>query len=713
MTAISKEAKRRGSFQDSYAFDYALKVTERHTHSRSVLSAHCLFCIYVGREQKSEETRIRQSTTHPKDFKLPFRIELFRKHHEGQHSSIWRRYQSVSEQDKSTFFDDYTVYANTLFAKFQPMQTPLTFEIDAPIVDTIIGDMFFNADDHTSTSHANALRLFKRNDDTGGYKVTRENSLQFGLIVDFIAAGLSFRQVESVLNAFKARTGLAKIGCINDTGIANNARVLCGINLHMISQILNSSRTWAFSLANDGSTHYGRSYFDNRIRIHHHGDIFNVHMLAIPMFERHTADNMYNLISRVLDIICPMWRSKILGIGSDGAPTMTGCIQGVVTQLEQQAEHPIYRIWCGLHQLDLVMKGAYEELLDGGFVKTINAVITHLRAQSKLIADMGQSTCPKLTTRWVAMGAVCDWLLMKQRRLLEHFNSADKYRKHAPPMSLWIVIAMVNTLTKYVNKVFEQLQSDNLLVCQQKVVLEKLAVNICAHTHVEGPLPAETLAELSEDSNSMRGRFIISHKSVIDVIYDQGLFIREIYDNLDDIEQTQIIRTIGNLILSIVDGIIAIQAERDSGNCPTDEMPPVLPHELVKLRTGEFGINILARHLPQLQLTWTEDRIAQIEQDHRELREIHQQDHLFQSRLKECDHKTTFKAGWAMVDGKFSALQDFCGGIATVFANTASVESDFSILGWERDEYCLSLTDLSLEGILQSKQHELLKSLIR
>jgi hypothetical protein len=92
--------------------------------------------------------------------------------------------------------------------------------------------MFFHPDDHAGTSHTNALRLFKR--DANGYKVTRENSLQFGLIVDLIAAGLSFRQVESVLNMFKARTGLAKIGCINDTGIANNARALCGINMQMI-----------------------------------------------------------------------------------------------------------------------------------------------------------------------------------------------------------------------------------------------------------------------------------------------------------------------------------------------------------------------------------------------------------------------------------------------------------------------------------------------
>ena len=50
----------------------------------------------------------------------------------------------------------------------------------------------------------------------------------------------------------------------------------------------------------------------------------------------------------------------------------------------------------------------------------------------------------------------------------------------------------------------------------------------------------------------------------------------------------------GNLILSIVDGIIVIQVERDSENRPSNDIPPVLPHELVKLHIGEFGINILA-----------------------------------------------------------------------------------------------------------------------
>lgn len=50
---------------------------------------------------------------------------------------------------------------STLFAKFQPVQTPFTFDIDASIIDIIIGDMSFHPDDHDGTSRSNAIGLFK------------------------------------------------------------------------------------------------------------------------------------------------------------------------------------------------------------------------------------------------------------------------------------------------------------------------------------------------------------------------------------------------------------------------------------------------------------------------------------------------------------------------------------------------------------------------
>jgi len=143
MTAISKQAKRKGLFQDSYARDYALRVTERHTHTRQVLLVRCLFCIYVGRGQKPCEERVRQSTINSKNFRPLFRPELFKDHHERQHLSIWQQYQSTPDQEKSTFFDDYTTYANTLFPKFEPAQTPFTFDIERPLLILLLEICFF------------------------------------------------------------------------------------------------------------------------------------------------------------------------------------------------------------------------------------------------------------------------------------------------------------------------------------------------------------------------------------------------------------------------------------------------------------------------------------------------------------------------------------------------------------------------------------------
>ena len=46
----------------------------------------------------------------------------------------------------------------------------------------------------------------------------------------------------------------------------------------------------------------------------------------------------------------------------------------------------------------------------------------------------------------------------------------------------------------------------------------------------------------------------------------------------------------------------------------------------------------------------------------------------------------------------------FRGGLANAFANTTSVESDFSILKWGEDDFLQSMMDLTLEGIFQGKQ---------
>ncbi len=73
--------------------------------------------------------------------------------------------------------------------------------------------------------------------------------------------------------------------------------------------------------------------------------------------------------------------------------------------------------------------------------------------------------------------------------------------------------------------------------------------------------------------------------------------------------------------------------------------------------------------------------------------------------------ETSFDDAWDCAPGRFGHLRSFCGGLATVFANTMSVESDFFIFKWEIDENRTCLMHLSFEGVFQAKQRAFMEML--
>lgn len=51
-------------------------------------------------------------------------------------------------------------------------------------------------------------------------------------------------------------------------------------------------------------------------------------------------------------------------------------------------------------------------------------------------------------------------------------------------------------------------------------------------------------------------------------------------------------------------------------------------------------------------------------------------------------------------------LRYFSGGFATLFQGSATVESDFSIIKYEKNRYRSNLAHMSAEGTLHAKQHK-------
>jgi hypothetical protein len=99
-----------------------------------------------------------------------------------------------------------------------------------------------------------------------------------------------------------------------------------------------------------------------------------------------------------------------LSIAADGERKMTGNIQRVSTRFEQVAQPGFFRIWCGLHQLDLkLFQKCYTSLIDESFYHTMTTPISYLQCQYKLVAEMKTKAQLISDTRCESMYTVSTW----------------------------------------------------------------------------------------------------------------------------------------------------------------------------------------------------------------------------------------------------------------------------------------------------------------
>ena len=133
----------------------------------------------------------------------------------------------------------------------------------------------------------------------------------------------------------------------------------------------------------------------------------------------------------------------ILSIGIDGERTMTGRINGVQTLFKRAANYPVVRIWCGLHQVDLVTQREYEQLCDE-IVILLTSMISYLRRQQNLQIKM-KSTYPKFaSTHWLSMKKVTGWLKRHRVKIIEYFNLKNPTCKPKPDW--WIVLLCLDSV---------------------------------------------------------------------------------------------------------------------------------------------------------------------------------------------------------------------------------------------------------------------------
>ena len=196
-------------------------------------------------------------------------------------------------------------------------------------------------------------------DAVSAYTACIRNHAQLDMIVEYASLGASFRMIEKLANATRKLTGVSKYPGCSQRQVAKVLQVVCASNIQMLLEIL--GKCWAFS------THQSTSYLDLRVRFCFGDNIHNFHVISAPMDGSHTGEEMFEIIVGVLNIIRPGWRESLIGVATDGARNMTGRFSGVVSKIQQCVGPHFVRVWCGAHQLDLVMAHTYDKVLHEEF----------------------------------------------------------------------------------------------------------------------------------------------------------------------------------------------------------------------------------------------------------------------------------------------------------------------------------------------------------
>jgi hypothetical protein len=703
-------SKHPAAFIEKHCNEFGLKITSRDAGSSQVASVICMFCTTFGRDVNVGAKRKR--TDKPKYWqKGSFRTDNYSSHMFSQHTEKWEEYRTLETTEARTaFFVSTDVpFVSTLHAHGVCGARQLRFLLNKRIVETVIGDMFFHPDDVDGVTQRRALSIFKMLSDDeveepaegrDQYVAEIKTVKRFTLAVKLIALGDSFRSVSRQLNVIREESGIADYGGSSDVTISNYVRIVCAVSLQKLAELM--EKVWACSMGFDCSTHHENSYMDIRVRVFFEGRLRNYHVVALPMFERHTGKYMTELIAKLFDAVFTDWRISMIGLSTDGDRTMTGRIRGVVTRIEQMLGPGVVRVWCGLHQLDLVMQSMFESAFDESFLDKLTTLIGFLRRQQNLIARM-RSKCPKFcAVRWLSMGKVLDWLALHQDDVRKYL--VEKRVSWEPDEYWWIFLHAIVAIVKEANIVFASLQGLTTLLVEQRVRLSHLVATYCRMCRMQGPLSADSMQMVDESTMSSRGAFAVSHTEVRSFVEGLGRWILCALDGMDESARDALVRCCAEMFVQLADGISRIVAERDSSNDSAEELAPVLPHQLIcsNMRTL---VASLEQHDSRLQRCFSSEDIKKIDKEFNHLHRAYREELELKNSLDSMKGKAlSFEDAWAPLGSRFKMLMKFCGGLATVLPNTSTVESDFSRLSLEKNAYRKALTDFSLEGVLHSKQ---------
>lgn len=118
--------------------------------------------------------------------------------------------------------------------------------------------------------------------------------------------------------------GLGFYSRYSDNMASNYARVACDATLQIVAETLN--KTGNFSFALDVNTLHEMSYIDVCALFFLNCEMYNFHVLEIPLFDRHIDLIRFEALTKLFDALFPEWSSFLVSVSLDGDRSMAGRI---------------------------------------------------------------------------------------------------------------------------------------------------------------------------------------------------------------------------------------------------------------------------------------------------------------------------------------------------------------------------------------------------
>jgi hypothetical protein len=767
-SARPKKHKDRGAkFNEKHALKYGLSVCSRNAKTATVETVMCKFCVAFGKESAADATRKRRATANIKYFRQPFRADHYLSHLEINHKLKWAEYEHAPDAEKEKFFanhmEDVTVKALSAASqqmtaaaangasassvgvhlgaadlavgeaaaastqRVGPVRLPAS-EIEKSVVEVLVGELFFNPSDEDGVSKEQALAVFARKSDSENYEIVIKNQRLYDLAIKFVSCGASFRLAARMIQCTKEETKFAYYGGCSEHKVAGYVRAVLASNLQKIALMMRSA--WAYAIATDAGVHQSTCYLDIRVRMWQSGALQDFHLFSLPTFDQYPALSVMQRIEKCLDVLDPLWRGKLLGTTTNGGINtgrnigMTGSQQGISARLTTLVTKPgFFLIWCGVHQLELVVKNCVTSFCQKAFYDELVTVLAALRRQEHLQHHQpsddpsfvfNREDLPDVTSAYTSTRGFSHVLMQALKWLIEHRVGVTQFLERCasstvPSASWWVCVAVAHRVMaeiEYFMKKLVSMESGANLVSDQVQELCKLALIMA---DVVGARRDLWDSRDTEDACAA-GSFLLTYQNAQQFIQNEGgpLAI-EMFDTLRGVERQHMSKSVAHFAVDLIAGVATI-AQDGRHYCAEDvgvlvNPPCVMPIEVFEMGKEAF-MKVLEGQEPRLRESFGDEDMKAIERDFDDFVLAVAREPILSGVLKKHGRETDVSFAWSCLTGRFRMLQEFVGGLACVVPEAAAgtLASDLTLLNWAKPDYRQTMVDFALEGILHARQ---------